>query len=436
MRQLNYIFFALCAFSFSCSDKSKSEVNKQLASEIKELTDVQYPDNPDIEIRSDLDGIYSHKHVELRLNEDSTLLDFLFVPGNALSDSIFVNQVRIEEFIPFFPTTIDDDYLNQIGVINQEWNRQQVKFLAGQFEVGKLNGEGTKIKRVDIARNCLNAYLWEVIIYLEEGGRLKPYYHGWFDFPHELYQDLFNKRNQFNWKHYDEHLVNWIDPDSKLINYQKIRHIDEELQVNFEVLNHLYYPLIGERKKKFKNIIYPRNPSCINDFLTDSTLYGTFTPPGFYNTSDPRVTQLGRLSHVDSLQVKKVSSAFTDDKDLLEISILYSDSNRSTRLVIGGIDQSKIPTLKRSKMDKGYQMPMGIANHSFYEDYKTMLANKSQENPFYAFFTDKSGKWLDSHKIGVDGPLMYFDAEDPEVLHLWLLSFERHSFVGHYLIKL
>jgi len=44
---------------------------------------------------------------------------------------------------------------------------------------------------------------------------------------------------------------------------------------------------------------------------------------------------------------------------------------------------------------------------------------------------DDEGKWLDSHEIGIDGPLLHL-SEDGETLHVWLLSFERHALVGHY----
>ena len=49
---------------------------------------------------------------------------------------------------------------------------------------------------------------------------------------------------------------------------------------------------------------------------------------------------------------------------------------------------------------------------------------------------DENGKWLDSHTIGIDGPLLHLDENDPTLLHVWLLSFERHALVGHYTIQL
>ena len=79
---------------------------------------------------------------------------------------------------------------------------------------------------------------------------------------------------------------------------------------------------------------------------------------------------------------------------------------------------------------------MGFGNHSFYENFVQHTQCKSESNPYYAYLTDAAGNWLDSHKIGIDGPLMHFDSVNNNRLHLWLLSFERHALVGHYTIEL
>jgi len=58
------------------------------------------------------------------------------------------------------------------------------------------------------------------------------------------------------------------------------------------------------------------------------------------------------------------------------------------------------------------------------------------KRPFYGYFLDKKGQWFDSHKIGVNGPMFHFSDANRKVLHLWLLSFERHALVGHYAVNL
>ena len=57
------------------------------------------------------------------------------------------------------------------------------------------------------------------------------------------------------------------------------------------------------------------------------------------------------------------------------------------------------------------------------------------DSEFFALLTDENNNWLDSHYIGIDGPLLHWDENEEGLLHLWILAFERHAFVGHYTIK-
>jgi hypothetical protein len=79
----------------------------------------------------------------------------------------------------------------------------------------------------------------------------------------------------------------------------------------------------------------------------------------------------------------------------------------------------------------GFKMPMGIGNHPFYEKQDKAQENTSKENPYYGFVIDSEGKWVDSHFLGVDGPLFHMDIDNQDVLHYWMMSFERHAMVAH-----
>jgi len=74
-------------------------------------------------------------------------------------------------------------------------------------------------------------------------------------------------------------------------------------------------------------------------------------------------------------------------------------------------------------------------NHSFHESHPKHEHCCSKTNSYFAFLADEQGNWLDSHEIGIDGPIFHWDDERPNLLHLWLLSFERHTLVGHYEIQ-
>jgi hypothetical protein len=403
---------------------------------IKELTDEEYPNNPDIAIRSNLDGKFSHEKVIIERNSEKEFT-LTVTPNNNKSDSIVFPNIKLFEFIPFVPSYAKkDNYLEEIGIVNQEWNRMQVNFKEGQYSIKGNNLESTKITRVDLARNCINAYLWELIFYTEENGNIKPCYHGWFDFPKELYADLFKEKNNINYEEYRAVLENWKDPESKEIDLSVLREVTSEENSNFKNLNNELYPLLGERKKKAMNIMVPKNHESINNFLTDSTLFATFSSPGFYNQQEPRVTYLSRLKKLNSVKASNtISNNKLKDKGF-ELELIFENEEDTTKFIIGGLNKDNIPTLAIQNVNKGYQMPMGIGNHSFYTNYAKIDTANSLESPFYSFLVDQNNNWLDSHTIGIDGPLLHFDDLNPDLLHVWILSFERHCFVGHYIIDL
>ena len=59
----------------------------------------------------------------------------------------------------------------------------------------------------------------------------------------------------------------------------------------------------------------------------------------------------------------------------------------------------------------------------------------ARDNPYYAMLLDRDDHWLNSHFIGIDGVMLHFDKQSPRILHIWLLSFERHALVSHFTVK-
>ncbi|MEO9531267.1 MAG: hypothetical protein ABJG68_11915 [Crocinitomicaceae bacterium] len=395
--------------------------------ELEELFDKDYPNNPDISIRHSLYTQIEYGDVNLQRLDNGTF-DIIVNPIDE-KDTVALRGIDLLELMPTICNKIKgNEYLEKIAVINQEWNRHQVKFLEGEFDVTGENSQG--IKRVDIARNCLNSYLWEIIFYAEEDSILKPYYHGWFDFPHELYADLFQERNDVEFSTYEKSLVDWVDPEHEAIDLSKLRSVSTEVNASFTNLNHEEYPLAGERKKKQMNIMYPKNTTVMQDFLTDSTVFATFSPPGFYNQEDPRKTELSRLSKLHSVYVRKLES------DLFELELRFNlgTPSKTTNFIVSGLNREEIPTLNASEVNNGWQNSMGFGNHTFYESYTDALNRSSKTSEYFAYLSDVDGLWIDSHHVGIDGPMMHWDSDNPNLLHFWILSFERHAFVGHYII--
>jgi hypothetical protein len=439
MNRLIYIIeiILLSLIVLSCeTEKVKEGIKKNtFESKVKEMTDDEYPDNNDIESRCEDWEKYKHHQVTIE-RIDSTKFTVLFNPSNEYSDTLRIENINLLEWIPTIPDYIKDDYLKSIGIINAEWNRQQVKFTEGEFYMSKQTKEGKKTTRVDLARNCLNSYLWEIITYAREGGKQKALYHGWFEFPRAFYEELFDEVNKgkLTFAEYKDYLVNYQDPVSEVINFNELRKVDSSREVVFKNLNNEFYPLTGARKSKFKNIVYPKNSKSINDFLNDSTSFSTFLYPGYYSTSDPRPTTLSKLRNPKSVIVREITSNNALKDKGIEIEVTFaqaSDSTKLTRVVIGGVKLDQVPQLSLNEYNNGFKMPMGIGNHAFYESVGYAQSHSTKTNPYYAFIIDEEGKWLDSHFFGVDGPIFHLDQNDPNLLHYWLLSFERHAMVTH-----
>lgn len=445
------ITFSLLAILFitSCSDSTdQHNINSAQASVeateeivftalLTEMTDEEYPDNPDITIRHP-------KYVETEMeaitfNQKEQGFDITIFPSNTNDDTVIMQGIDLMEFIPSIPHCVEgDDYMSLISVVNQEWNRNQVKWKQDDLvqilpKDYIVNGE--TITRIDLARNCLSAYLWEVFFSAKVDGKDKVFYHGWFNFPEELYHELFKERNDVEFDQYAEYLEHWKNPENKTLSLKSIRTIESSKQVTFVNHDQEMYPLEGERKKKEIAIIYPTEYSKMADFHTDSALFATFSEPGFYNRKDPRTTELGRFYNLKTIEYRTTKSTHNIESD--EIKMLFERENGEvTQFIFGGLDFSALPRLSTEECNSGIPFPMGIGNHPFYESSNAHNNLNSQENPFFGVLMSEQGLWLDSHKIGIDGPLLHLDKNDPTILHVWLLSFERHALVGHYEIQL
>lgn len=430
-----FSIFILSLFFSSCEEMAEinNEVNTSLYGfEIKNLTDEEYPDNPDIGFRSSdyQNELFSTGVLDI-IEKERSLATFNFYTKER--DTVSLENIDLSEFFPTIPNAVkDDEYLSYISCVNQEWNRNQVQFLNGEFK-----STDKKIMRVDLARNCLNAYLWEVILYVEENNALTPYAHGWFDFPHDLYGQFFEQKNNVPFSKYQAVLVDWVEPENKVLDLSRLRKTLNPVKIKYADQSGSMYPLKAARQKKFKEIIHPTSFETMKDLQSDFTLFATFTPPGFYNKKDPRKTELGRFYNLENIEMNEIESKMNGaELKELKLDFNHQSKNIKTTLIIGGLDLDDFPVLDIEEANKGWKNSMGIGNHTFYETYETHNSIKAATNPYYGLLVDESGSWLDSHKVGIDGPIFHFSDEGKKQLHLWLLSFERHALVGHYVIDM
>ena len=430
---MNRVLLSLFALTFfaSCGEQEQAQsANTQADSNrfpftITELSDEQYPDNPDIGFRAtDYNSDY-FSDGEIQLSEEGRAT-FVFRCGE--NDSVWFESMDLTEFIPTAPVHIQDDpYLTHISLINQEWNRNQVRFANEEFQT-----TNARFVRADVARNCLNACLWEVALYIEEDGKQTPYAHGWFDFPLDLYASMFEQCNHLDYEAFSEPLEHWVDPTSEKVDLDKLALSRKVVPSTVHDLSDVMYPVSGARKKKFKEIITPTSFETMRDLQSDSTTFATFTPPGFYNRADPRTTELGRFRELVDCVVS--TTGHPGGQQCTEIAFTFTDGERTTQALFGGLELSSLSAVSEADANGAYRTSMGIGNHPFYETQEQHMKLHASGNPYYGLLLDQNDNWLDSHTVGIDGPVLHWDENNPQVLHVWLLSFERHALVGHYTI--
>ncbi len=76
--------------------------------------------------------------------------------------------------------------MERIALTNRQWNRQQVRFDPHSSHIEVSGGDGFErdhLYSAALARNCLNAGLWEVLLFTQENGHKALYYQNWFTFP-------------------------------------------------------------------------------------------------------------------------------------------------------------------------------------------------------------------------------------------------------------
>ncbi|MEM9152374.1 MAG: hypothetical protein AAGB19_18220, partial [Cyanobacteria bacterium P01_F01_bin.3] len=81
-------------------------------------------------------------------------------------------------------------------------------------------------------------------------------------------------------------------------------------------------------------------------------------------------------------------------------------------------------------------MPLGYGT-PFTQSYQDLENAPPSQSPVFSVLLDGDDKVIDYRKdIGINGLVMHRDVEDENLLHLYLMSYERITLIGHYVIDL
>lgn len=413
-------------------------VAREMSIAVREFTNAEYPEDP--ADRSPTYGRYHGRKLRL-LRRDMTHFDFVFEPTDAATAKIVFKNIDVSLMTPGEPEwTKSDPGLERIALTDRQWNRQQVAFDPRGEHVEITGGDGfesANLASAELAKNCLNAGLWELLLFTKENGSKRLYYQGWFTFPLGLYWELFEANTSRKYADHWYKLEHWSDPEGTLCPIEKLRTMNRELpcEVSFDPLE----PLIaaGEQVRKAR-IVDCRNVRCWQDLFDGRKVeFAAFIPPGRYETDAPRGNEFWRLAKFESAVLREVvSPASSQPVHELELSFRCSRTGETNRFFVSGFRLEELPTLPTSRYAEGLYMPMGIGVPPFFQSYAELQKGPPQLSPFFSVLLDPRGGWLNHHDVGVDGPILHCDDTQPNTLHVYLLSYERETLVGHWIVKL
>lgn len=434
---------------------------------VTEYCACHYPDDPSP--HGTRFGCYQGRKLTLVAGCDGKHFNFIFESDDPRIARIVFRDVDVSLMTPGLPEYVRGDKgLERIAVVDRQWNRQQVQFEVPGPNVEVTGGDGYEMENLavaSLAKNCLNAGLWEVLLFVKEDGKKAMYYQGWFTFPMGHYKRIWEANTglsynkDLNWYQ----MEHWLDPAGTPVNLERLRTPCSEMAVDakYDPCEPIVFDGEQVRKKKTSNLRGQQTWKDVQSVGDGS--FATFLPPGRYHNDKPWGNEFWRLAGFEGAVVRSVQCPARPDKNLHEIELVFRpnfncqrknkkrffDLNEcfphrenncgccaKTRIIVGGIDLDALPVLPKENYSKGLYMPMGIGVPPFYQSYEELLLNPPAYSPYYSFVLNESREWLDHHKMAVDGPVLLRDADDPDLVHMYLLSYERHIIVGHVVLPI
>ncbi|MFN0275165.1 MAG: hypothetical protein ACKVPJ_05440, partial [Chitinophagales bacterium] len=172
MKRFLYCFLLLVIL---CVRREILSAQNMYAIPLRTMTDAEYPDNNNIGYRSRFHNKFLHDTIIFEERPTGTY-DIIITPSDSTADTAFIFNFNLLEMIPTIPACVKTDaYLSHLALLNQEWNRIQIRFTQNYFTQSGKSQEKDITTRIDIANNCLGAQLWEAQMYALESNRERVY---------------------------------------------------------------------------------------------------------------------------------------------------------------------------------------------------------------------------------------------------------------------
>ncbi len=419
--------------------KSRYDFDNQMTVKLQELSNAEYPANA-APLGKNFQR-YANRKLTI-IKRDQTHFDFVLEPTNKNTAKIVIKNIDLELLVPKAPKwTKKDQGLETIAFTDREWNRQQVSFPANSENIEIIGGDGFEkqnLVEVALANNCLNAGYWEILLSTKEDNNKTLYYQSWFTFPLGHYKNVFENINNISYWNHWWRLEHWQDPSGTVINTSLLRKIIDEKEIVSQFPTDEKIIVAGEQSRKVRTTIATNLTSWKDIYSGENKIeFATFRPPGFYDTSKPWGNEYWRIGKFEKVVLRNIKPIGVQ-QNLQEIELTLKDTKtgEQNKLFISGVNIQNLPKLPVKEYPKGLYMPMGIGIPPFYQSYKDLTKSHPDESPYFSFLLDSKNRWIDHHRLALDGSVLHLDANNPNLLHLYLLSYERNTLIGHFLLYL
>jgi len=341
--------------------------------------------------------------------------------------AIEIGEVDLSPLLPFVPKLARGDAaLTRIALVQQEFNRLE----------SRLGKRGEDYVR--LANNCLRAGLWEVML-----GRETPAGHqttllAWFDFPEALYARAFERATGLAYRDHEPQLAKYPELNGIPVPLAELRTpLAEAARLPVEVRSTVLPPRFAEQRRKHILIGNSPEPATLAGFTdprAQPILMSKFDEPGFYNTRDPMKFDLRFLAAPRAATWRRARNP-RQLASFDELEVPFADGRR---LLLGHARLAALPALRvppNVEDDSVLRLTFGIGSQDVYMDHADRLAAFARDEPAYLFLLDAKGAHVDNHFAGLDRVYVWREAGRDgagDVLHLWLVGYERIAIVAHY----
>jgi hypothetical protein len=444
------LLLALCGGggALAYRQTTRYRVSEEMTLPIREFTNREYPEDP--APRSVQHGRYHGRRLRL-LRRDDTHFDFVFEPLRPGVATVAFRNVDVSLLTPAAPASATSHPGNlRIALTDRQWNRQQVAFSRAPeaaAETGAVievtGGDGFEeraLSSAELAKNCLNAGLWEVLLYTQESDGKALYYQAWFTFPLGHYQALFERGTGLDFTDHWYYLEHWFDPAGTVVDLAALRTVSSEREAEFEYDPREAVLAAGEQIRKRRTTLTPAARTWEELIQGPPAQYASFIPPGRYSNQHPWGSEYRRITRLDRVSWRDITPTGASPGDAagehfeLELRFIGSDE-QPARYLVSGLKWDDLPVRPMTRYHEGDYRPMGIGVPPFMQGYADLQARPPVDSPYFSLLLDARDAWIDHHRAAIDGQVLHRDEQDPDLLHLYLLSYERHSLVLHVMIR-